>query len=135
LHAGQAPRRKGRAAPSGRARRQAHRAHPAAGLLPGRSPRGSLQARSLPVLAGGVSARDMPRASLPPHEVADLSSAEEGVARIAWAAGQMPVLERIQKRFARERPLEGIRIAACLHVTAETGGLLLTLAAGGAKPA
>jgi adenosylhomocysteinase len=77
----------------------------------------------------------MPRASLPPHEVADLSSADQGVARIAWAAGRMPVLERIQKRFARERPLEGIRIAACLHVTAETGGLLLTLAAGGAQTA
>ena len=46
----------------------------------------------------------------------------------------MPVLERIRERFARERPLEGIRIGACLHVTAETGGFLLTLAAGGAKP-
>jgi adenosylhomocysteinase len=77
----------------------------------------------------------MPRASLPPHEIADLSRADEGAARIAWAAGQMPVLERIRERFTRQRPLEGIRIAACLHVTAETGGLLLTLAAGGAEPA
>jgi adenosylhomocysteinase len=77
----------------------------------------------------------MPRASLPPHEIADLSLSDEGAARIAWAAGQMPVLERIRERFTRERPLDGIRIAACLHVTAETGGLLLTLAAGGAEPA
>ena len=77
----------------------------------------------------------MPRASLPPHEIADLSLSDEGAARIAWAAGQMPVLERIRERFTRQRPLDGIRIAACLHVTAETGGLLLTLAAGGAEPA
>jgi adenosylhomocysteinase len=47
----------------------------------------------------------------------------------------MPVLERIRERFARERPLEGIRIGACLHVTAETGSLLLALAAGGARTA
>jgi adenosylhomocysteinase len=47
----------------------------------------------------------------------------------------MPVLGRIRERFTRERPLEGIRIGACLHVTAETGGLLLTLAAGGAQTA
>ena len=76
----------------------------------------------------------MPRASLPPHEVADLSLAPEGTARIAWASSQMPVLERIRKRFVHERPLERIRIAACLHVTAETGGLLTALAAGGAQP-
>ena len=75
------------------------------------------------------------RASLPPHEVADLSRAQEGQARIAWACGQMPVLERIRERFASERPLEGIRVGACLHVTAETGGLLLTLGAGGAEAA
>jgi adenosylhomocysteinase len=73
--------------------------------------------------------------SLPPHEVADLSLAPEGAARIAWAAGQMPVLERIRERFTRERPLEKIRIAACLHVTAETANLLLALSAGGATTA
>jgi adenosylhomocysteinase len=77
----------------------------------------------------------MAPASLPPHEVADLSLAPEGAARIAWAAGQMPVLERIRERFAREQPLEDIRIAACLHVTAETANLLLALAAGGASTA
>jgi adenosylhomocysteinase len=75
----------------------------------------------------------MARASLPPHDVADLSLADEGEARIEWARSQMPVLERIRKRFEAERRLEGIRIGACLHVTAETGGLLLTLGAGGAQ--
>jgi adenosylhomocysteinase len=77
----------------------------------------------------------MPKASLPAHEVAEVSRAGEGVARIEWASGQMPVLEQIRERFGRERPLEGIRIAACLHVTAETGSLLTALAAGGAQSA
>jgi len=77
----------------------------------------------------------MPRAAVPAHEIADISLAAGGAARIEWARGQMPVLERIRERFARERPLEGIRIAACLHVTAETGSLLLTLGAGGARTA
>jgi adenosylhomocysteinase len=77
----------------------------------------------------------MARASLPPHEVADLSLAPEGEDRIAWAGEQMPVLGRIRERFAAERPLEGIRVAACLHVTAETANLLLALAEGGATPA
>jgi adenosylhomocysteinase len=76
----------------------------------------------------------MARATLPPHDVADLSLADEGAARIAWAAGQMPVLERIRERFLLQKPLEGTQIAACLHVTAETANLLLTLAAGGATP-
>jgi adenosylhomocysteinase len=77
----------------------------------------------------------MARASLPPHEVADLSLAADGEKRIAWAGGQMPVLAQIRERFVAERPLDGIRIAACLHVTAETANLVLTLAAGGATPA
>jgi adenosylhomocysteinase len=77
----------------------------------------------------------MARATLPPHDVADLSLAEEGAARIAWAGDQMAVLERIGERFTLQRPLEGIRIALCLHVTAETANLLLTLAAGGASTA
>jgi adenosylhomocysteinase len=75
------------------------------------------------------------RASAPAHEVADLSLAAEGAGRIAWAADQMPVLARIRERFAAEQPLKGIRIAACLHVTAETANLLLTLMAGGARAA
>jgi adenosylhomocysteinase len=77
----------------------------------------------------------MPRASLPPHEVADLSLAPAGEARIAWAGEQMPVLAQIRERLRAERPLEGVRIAACLHVTAETANLLLALAEGGAAAA
>jgi adenosylhomocysteinase len=77
----------------------------------------------------------MARATLPPHEVADLSLAGEGAARIAWASGQMPVLAQIGERFERERPLDGVRVGACLHVTAETANLLLTLRAGGAVTA
>jgi adenosylhomocysteinase len=74
----------------------------------------------------------MARASVPPHDVANLALAPEGQSRIEWAAGQMPVLARIRERFAAERPLEGIRIAACLHVTAETANLVRTLRTGGA---
>ena len=66
------------------------------------------------------------------HTVADLSLAEEGQVRVAWADGQMPVLHSVRERFARERPLEGMRVAACLHVTSETANLLRTLIAGGA---
>jgi adenosylhomocysteinase len=77
----------------------------------------------------------MAQTSIPPHDVADLGLAPAGAARIAWADQQMPVLRRVRERFARERPLDGVRLAACLHVTAETANLVLTLAAGGAKPA
>jgi adenosylhomocysteinase len=77
----------------------------------------------------------MARTRLPPHDVADLGLAPAGVARIAWAGGQMPVLARVRARFEQERPLAGVRLAACLHVTAETANLVLTLAAGGARPA
>ncbi|MBV9818098.1 MAG: adenosylhomocysteinase [Solirubrobacterales bacterium] len=77
----------------------------------------------------------MARASLPAHDVADLSLADEGEARVRWAAGQMPVLAQIRERFADRRPLQGIRIAACLHVTAETANLVRTLNAGGASVA
>jgi adenosylhomocysteinase len=75
----------------------------------------------------------MARASLPPHEVADLSLADEGRDRIAWARDQMPVLESVRERLARERPLDGVTVAACLHVTAETANLVLALGAGGAR--
>lgn len=77
----------------------------------------------------------MARAATSAHEVADLSLAQEGSARIAWASEQMPVLARIRERFARHRPLDDVRIAACLHVTAETANLMLTFAAGGAVTA
>ena len=71
-------------------------------------------------------------APLPPHDVADLGLADEGVRRIAWAEREMPVLRLIRARFARERPLAGLRISACLHVTTETANLMRTLQAGGA---
>ncbi len=69
-----------------------------------------------------------------PYDVADLSLAEQGRKRIAWARREMPVLQLLQERFARERPLEGIRIVACVHVTTETANLAYTLRAGGATP-
>jgi len=66
-------------------------------------------------------------------DVKDLSLAEEGLARIEWAAQEMGVLRLIRARFAEERPLEGVRVAACLHVTTETANLMRTLKAGGAE--
>lgn len=76
----------------------------------------------------------MPRRS-PASDVADLGLAEAGDARIAWADAQMPVLRSIRERFARERPLEGLRVGMCLHVTAETANLARALIAGGARVA
>jgi adenosylhomocysteinase len=70
---------------------------------------------------------------LVPHDVADLGLAATGKARIEWADRSMPVLRAIRERFARERPLEGQRIAACLHVTTETANLMRTLRAAGAE--
>lgn len=66
------------------------------------------------------------------HDVADLSLAEKGKLRIEWADNQMPVLKLIRERFAKEKPLDGVRISACLHVTTETANLMRTLQAGGA---
>jgi adenosylhomocysteinase len=77
----------------------------------------------------------MARASVPSHDVADLSLAPQGEARIAWASQQMPVLAQIRERFAAQRPLSAIRIAACLHVTGETANLVQALLAGGASVA
>ena len=74
------------------------------------------------------------RPPAPEHEIADLRLEAEGDARLEWADEQMPVLRKVRERFAAERPLEGIRIAACLHVTAETANLILTLRAGGRGP-
>ncbi|MFL1379422.1 MULTISPECIES: adenosylhomocysteinase [unclassified Nocardiopsis] len=70
-----------------------------------------------------------------PHEVADLALAPAGVRRVAWAERSMPVLRSVHERFAAERPLAGLRVAACLHVTAETANLLRVLRAGGAEVA
>jgi adenosylhomocysteinase len=68
-------------------------------------------------------------------DVSDLGLAVTGRERIEWAGGEMPVLALIRERFEKERPLEGIRIGACLHVTTETANLMETLAAGGAQVA
>ena len=70
---------------------------------------------------------------LPAHDVTDLGLAAEGVRRIEWAEREMPVLRIIRERFERERPLDGLRIGACLHVTTETANLMRTLKAGGAE--
>ncbi|MDQ3620034.1 MAG: adenosylhomocysteinase [Actinomycetota bacterium] len=68
-------------------------------------------------------------------DVLDLAQADEGRLKIEWADRQMPVLERIRARFEKEQPLEGLRIAACLHVTTETANLMRTLKDGGADVA
>lgn len=67
------------------------------------------------------------------YDIKDIALADEGLARIEWAARDMPVLERIRERFAREKPLEGVRIGACMHVTTETANLMRALAAAGAS--
>ncbi|MCS7311588.1 MAG: adenosylhomocysteinase [Acidobacteria bacterium] len=67
------------------------------------------------------------------YDVRDLAMADVGRARIEWARRFMPVLERIRERFRRERPLEGLRVSACLHVTSETANLIETLQVGGAQ--
>jgi len=72
---------------------------------------------------------------LPAHDVTDLALADGGVRRIEWAEREMPVLRLIRARFEVERPLAGVRVAACLHVTTETANLVRTLAAGGAEVA
>jgi adenosylhomocysteinase len=66
------------------------------------------------------------------HDVKDMSLAADGVKRVAWADLDMPVLAQIRERFQHERPLKGIRMSACLHITSETANLARTLKAGGA---
>ena len=67
------------------------------------------------------------------HDVKDAGLAPAGVLRIEWAEKEMPVLALIRERFAKEKPLRGVRIGACLHVTSETASLMRTLKAGGAE--
>ncbi len=67
------------------------------------------------------------------YDVKDLRLADQGRMRIEWAEASMPVLRLVRKRFAKARPLRGVRIAACLHVTTETANLMQTLQAGGAE--
>ena len=69
------------------------------------------------------------------YDIKDIKLAKEGMLRIEWAEQSMPVLNNISKRFAKEKPLKGIRIAACLHVTTETASLMQSLKAGGARVA
>lgn len=67
------------------------------------------------------------------HDVSDISLAKKGKLRIEWAAKEMPVLKSIKERFKKTKPLKGINVAACLHVTTETANLMDTLKAGGAR--
>jgi len=67
------------------------------------------------------------------HDVKDIKLAQKGKLRIEWAAKEMPVLKSITERFRKEKPLKGVRLAACLHVTTETANLAETLKAGGAQ--
>ena len=66
------------------------------------------------------------------YDILDPGLAGKGKLRIEWAAASMPVLNRIGERFAAEKPLRGVKVSACLHVTTETGNLMTTLKAGGA---
>jgi adenosylhomocysteinase len=67
------------------------------------------------------------------YDVKDLNLADQGRLRVEWAMREMPVLASISERFAKEKPLAGVRLAACLHVTTETAALMKTLKAGGAN--
>ena len=62
-------------------------------------------------------------------DIRDLSRADEGLDRIEWAYQEMPVLRQLEQLFAADRPLDGVRISACLHVTTETVNLMRVLAA------
>ena len=66
-------------------------------------------------------------------DVKNLELASEGLKRITWAEREMPVLRQIKERFSREKPLQGLKLAACLHVTSETANLAITLKEGGAE--
>ncbi|MCB0233515.1 MAG: adenosylhomocysteinase, partial [Anaerolineae bacterium] len=66
------------------------------------------------------------------YDIKDIKLAEEGRFRMQWAAREMPVLNLLEERMGKNRPLEGLRVSACLHVTSETGNLMRVLQAGGA---
>jgi adenosylhomocysteinase len=82
-----------------------------------------------------MAATTHPTPALPLHDLADMALVPDGVLRIEWAEREMPVLRLIRERFEREKPLAGLRLAACLHVTTETANLVRTLKAGGADVA
>ncbi|MFA5096967.1 MAG: adenosylhomocysteinase, partial [Candidatus Omnitrophota bacterium] len=67
------------------------------------------------------------------YDVKNINLAKKGALRTEWAGNNMPVLNLIKQRFAKEKPLKGLKIAACLHVTTETGVLSGVLQAGGAE--
>ncbi len=67
------------------------------------------------------------------YDVKDLGLAAEGKRRIEWADNDMPVLQKVRERFEKEKPFKGMKLSACLHVTAETANLMRTLKAGGAE--
>src|SRR5215471_11099339 len=69
----------------------------------------------------------------PKGDVKDLRLAANGKKRVDWAEQNMPVLRQVRDRFARTKPLQGVRLSACLHVTTETANLMRTLQAGGAE--
>ena len=69
----------------------------------------------------------------PSYDVKDLSLAASGETRIEWASREMPVIKLIRERFAREKPLSGVRLSGCLHITTETANLALVLKEGGAE--
>src|SRR6516165_5427465 len=74
----------------------------------------------------------MATATKAPCDIKDSKLAPQGKKRILWADRDMPVLARIRERFDKDKPLEGLRLSACLHVTADTANLARTLKAGGA---
>ena len=69
------------------------------------------------------------------YDVKDIQLADKGRLRVEWAMKSMPVLKLIQGRFEKQKPLKGVRLGACLHVTTETAALMMTLKSGGAEPA
>lgn len=70
---------------------------------------------------------------VPRHDIKDIALAAKGKKRILWADQDMPVLQKVRERFETEKPLAGLRMSACLHVTAETANLARTIRAGGAE--
>src|SRR5438128_1704851 len=83
-------------------------------------------------ISGAASVDSM---TVPPFAIKDKSLAKEGRQRIDWAAAHMPVLALIRKEFEQSKPLKGITVGACLHVTKETAVLMEALQAGGATVA
>src|SRR5687768_12380137 len=71
--------------------------------------------------------------SVAEYDVKDIKLAEEGKRRIEWSEREMQVLRLIREKFAAEKPLQGVRLVACAHVTTETANLVRTLQAGGAE--